>query len=244
VGDEQVGEVELVLQVGQQVEDLGPDGDVQGGHRLVADDQLGPQGQRPGHAHALALAAGELGRVAIVVLGVEPDQLHQLLDPASARRPGRDPVDGQRVADDGADAPVGVERPVGVLEDHLELAPVGPELPARQGGDVVPVEDHPAGGEGVQAGGAAGQGGLAAAGLADQAEGLAAVDVQADPVDGVDGLGVPPGEDPPADREVLDHLLQVEQDLPGAAGTLRHAAQLPLPLSQRLVTSKFSENGE
>ena len=33
-----------------------------------------------------------------------------------------------------------------------------------------------------------------------------------------------------------------EQHVPGPAGPLPHAAQLPL--SQRLVTSKFSENGE
>jgi hypothetical protein len=243
VGDEQVGEVELPLQVGQQVEDLRPDGDVQGGDRLVTDDQLGPQRQRPGHADALALAAGELGRVAVVVLGVEPDQLHQLLHPASARRSGADPIDGQRVADDRADPPVGVERPVGVLEDHLELAPVGPQLPAGKVGDVMPVEDHPAGGERVQAGGAARQRGLAAAGLPHQAESLPPVDLQADPVDGMDGVGVPAGEDPAADREVLDHAVQAEQHLlPRPAGTLRHAAQLPL--SQRLVTSKFSENGE
>jgi hypothetical protein len=151
-------------------------------------------------------------------------------------------VDGQRVTDDGADPPVGVERPVGVLEDHLELAPVGPQLPAGQGGDVVPVEDHPAGGEGVQAGGAACQRGLAGAGLADQAEGLPAADLQADPVHGVDGVGVPAGEEPPADREVLDHAVQAEQHIARLAGRLRHAAQLPL--TQRLVTSKFSENGE
>ena len=106
----------------------------------------------------------------------------------------------------------------------------------------MPVEDHPAGGEGVQAGGAARQGGLAAAGLADQAEGLPAVDLKADPVDGADGVGVPAGPDAVTGREVLDHAVQAEQHLPGPAGTLGHAAQLPL--SQRLVTSKFSENGE
>jgi hypothetical protein len=45
-----------------------------------------------------------------------------------------------------------------------------------------------------------------------------------------------------AGREVLDHTVQAEQHLAGHAGPLDHAAQLPL--SHRLVTSKFSENGE
>ena len=42
---------------------------------------FGLQRQRPGDADALPLAAGELVRVAVGVLGVEPDQLHQLADP-------------------------------------------------------------------------------------------------------------------------------------------------------------------
>jgi hypothetical protein len=84
--------------------------------------------------------------------------------------------------------------------------------------------------------------GLAAAGLADQAERLAAVDLQAHPVDGADGVGVRSREDPVADGEVLDDVLQAEQHVARPARTLRHAGQLPL--SQRLVMSKFSENGE
>ena len=63
VGDEDVGQAQLVLQVVEQVDDLGPDGHVQGRDRLVGDDQPGIQGQGPGHADALALPAGELVRV-------------------------------------------------------------------------------------------------------------------------------------------------------------------------------------
>jgi hypothetical protein len=68
------------------------------------------------------------------------------------------------------------------------------------------------------------------------------VNLKADPVDGPDGVGVPAGEDPVAGREVLDHAVQPEQHHAGRAGTPRHVAQVPL--SHRLVTSKFSENGE
>jgi hypothetical protein len=68
------------------------------------------------------------------------------------------------------------------------------------------------------------------------------VDLQADPVHGVDGVGVPAREQPVAGREVLDHAVQTEEHVVGHAGTPDHAAQLPL--SQRLVTSKASENGE
>ena len=80
VGDEHVGEAELVLQVLEQVDDLGLDRHVERGDRLVADDQLRPQRDGAGDADALALAAGELVGVAVVVLRVQPDALHQVLD--------------------------------------------------------------------------------------------------------------------------------------------------------------------
>src|ERR687894_515521 len=64
VGDEDVGEVELLLQVLQEVYDLGLDRDVQRAHRLVADDQPGVQGYGPRHPDPLPLSAGELVRVA------------------------------------------------------------------------------------------------------------------------------------------------------------------------------------
>ena len=54
VGDEDVGERELALQVGQQVDDLRLDRDVQGRHRLVADDQLRAAGRARGRRRCAA----------------------------------------------------------------------------------------------------------------------------------------------------------------------------------------------
>ena len=78
VGDEEIGEPELLLQVLQQVDDLGLDRHVQRRHRLVADDQLGLDGERPRDADALALAAGELVRIASHVIGLQANGLQQL----------------------------------------------------------------------------------------------------------------------------------------------------------------------
>jgi hypothetical protein len=44
VGDEEVGQAEVGLEVGEEVEDLGLDGDVEGGDGFVADDEFGAQG--------------------------------------------------------------------------------------------------------------------------------------------------------------------------------------------------------
>ena len=48
VGDEDVGEAELVLEVVEQVDDLGLDRDVERAHRLVGDDQPGLKGETLG----------------------------------------------------------------------------------------------------------------------------------------------------------------------------------------------------
>ena len=64
VGDEDVGQAELALELLEQVQDLRLDRHVERGHRLVADDEVRLEDERPGDADALPLAARELVRVA------------------------------------------------------------------------------------------------------------------------------------------------------------------------------------
>ena len=95
VRDEQQREAELALQPPQQVEHLRLHADVEGGDRLVADQEVRLPRERPGDAHPLPLAAGELVRVAAGDRRVQADQLQQLADPggalAAVRRAGRAP---------------------------------------------------------------------------------------------------------------------------------------------------------
>ncbi len=65
VGDEEIGQAEVLLQFDEQVEDLGLDRDIERGNRFVADDEFRLEGERAGDADALALAAGKLERVAV-----------------------------------------------------------------------------------------------------------------------------------------------------------------------------------
>ena len=80
VGDEEVGDAELGLQVAQQVEDLRADRDVERRDRLVEHDELRRQRQRPGDGDALALAARELVREQVGGPVRQPDQIEQLAD--------------------------------------------------------------------------------------------------------------------------------------------------------------------
>ena len=100
VRDEQVGEPDLLLQILQKVEDLRLDRDVERGDRLVADDDVRLQRERPGDADALALAAGEAVRIAVQVLGAEADHLQQPDRGRAPRRVGADAVDRERLGED------------------------------------------------------------------------------------------------------------------------------------------------
>ncbi len=141
MGDEQQGEAEVALEIGEQVEDLRLDRDVKCGDRLVGDDQLRFQRESAGDADPLALPARELVRVAVVVLGVEADLLHQLLNPAApSGRILEQPMDRERLGDDRADRPAGVEGGIRILEDHLDVAPGVFECLPPERSEIQPVE--------------------------------------------------------------------------------------------------------
>ena len=65
VGNKHIGQVLLILQFLQEVNDLRLNGHIQSGNGLVADDELGPQRQRTGDADTLSLTAGELVRITV-----------------------------------------------------------------------------------------------------------------------------------------------------------------------------------
>src|ERR1017187_8529741 len=171
VGDEDHRQAELALQLAQQVEDLRLDRDVERGDRLVGDDQLRLQRPRAREPHPPTPTARELVRVAVVVLGVQADPVHQLLHALLAlARAGLQPVDHERIGDDPADRLARVQRRVGVLEDHLHLAADRLQPRAPQLRDVATLEAHLARRRVEQPSDQAGRRALAAARLADQPE--------------------------------------------------------------------------
>ena len=80
VGDEDRRHVDLVVEPAQPLAQLGAHARVERPEGLVEQQHLGLDRERPGERHALALAAGELARVAVRE-ALELDQLEQLLDP-------------------------------------------------------------------------------------------------------------------------------------------------------------------
>ena len=221
VGDEQQRHVLSALQLHQQLQHLGLHGHVQRSGGLIGNQQLGRAGQRDGDHHPLAHAAGELVRV-----GTQPrlgighlDQAQQLQ--RALAQPGLGPalVDLERLDDLEADGVARVQAGHRVLEDHRDVA--AGDAAALAGAEfqqVLTVEAQQVGGDAAgrlhqahqrQHGHA-----LAGAGFADDAEQLAALDVQVQALDGGKGAVL---------RAELDGEVADLEKTHGAHGVMRGA---------------------
>ena len=222
VADEQVGQPQSLLQVLQQVDDLGLHRDVQRRHGLVADDQVGVQGQRPGDADALPLPAGERVRVAARVLRAQPDDGQQLGDPVAQRLPLQHLVDDEGLGDHPADGHPGVQRGHRVLEDELHpradrVHRLGVGVLEVHRAELGVAEDDLAAGGFLQPDDGPPGGGLAAAGLADDGHRLTAVDAERHPVDGLH-VADHAAQRPALDGEVLLQAPHLQQRALGRLG--------------------------
>ena len=218
VRDDHVRQAELLLEVVHEVDDLRLDRHVERGDRLVGHDQLRLEGQRAGDADALPLAAGELVRVAVVVLGAQAHQLQEALDLLLHTALGLHALEPEGRRDDRADGVTRVQGAVRVLEDHLDVTAQRAHLPRPQLRDVPALEVDRAARRVLEAGDDPAHGRLAAARLADDAEGLALAHLEVDAVDGLHGADLAL-QDPLLDGEVLLQPFDLEQHL-GALGTL------------------------
>ena len=123
VGDEQIGEAVLLLEVFEQIDDLRLNGHVQGGNGFVTDNELRIERKRPCNADALPLASGELMGVAVRELGVHAHRLQQFLHPFPACLALGDTVFLQRFPNDAAHRHAGIEAVLRILKDHLHFGP-------------------------------------------------------------------------------------------------------------------------
>ena len=196
--DKEVGQPHLLLQILKHIDDLRLNRDIQRGDRLIADDELRVHSQRTGDADTLTLTARELVRVAVGMLTVQADTLQQGDDLVVALLGvGAQVVDVDALAHDVANRHAGVF----LVKQHLSVIDDGAVrwlIQTQQG--------------------AAG-GGLAAAGLADQTQGLALADGKAYIIDSLHILLVLAHA---AGREILLQVLYLDQIL-----LLTHSALPP-----------------
>ena len=227
---------EAAAQLLHQLENLGLDRDVEGGRRLVGDDQLGLAAEGHRDHHPLAHAAAEMmGILAKTPLRIgDPDQAQQLHRARFGVRPRQAEVPAHPFGQLHADAEHRIERGHRFLEDHGDLATAHP-------GDLVLVEveqiatleaDAPAGDPARvrdEAQNRERAHRFAAAGFADQGDRLAGIDRIGDPVDRLDH----PVAATELDPEVVDCKQVHRLPFPGPS---RHPAD-PAPGSRARLTS-------
>ena len=201
VADHDDRRAELGMELAHEVEDLGLDGDVEGGGRLVGDEKLGTAGERHGDHHALAHPARELVGIVVVALfrGRDAHAAHHLYR-ALPRLAAADPLVAlDRLGDLLADGEGGVQGGHRLLEDHRDVVAAQlAHLGGREPSEILAFEDHlparnapgryrhkPHDGECRHT--------LAAAGLAHEAEGAPGPECEAHPVDGP-GVALRTGE--------------------------------------------------
>ena len=183
------GGPEVLPKVGEDAQDLRLHDHVQGGRRLVRDEELGSENERERDHDPLPHAARELVRILAEACRRDahpPERLERALAYllfGEARF-----VLLERLAEVILDAHERVQPRHGLLEDEAEVRPAqAPELLRRHAHEIpATVEDLPVGDGslGEQAENAPAERRLPASRLADEAEHLPCVDVERDAVDG------------------------------------------------------------
>ena len=141
---------------------------------------------------------------------------------------GNEPVDVHRLTDDLADRHAWIERCVGILEDNLDFASDCLQLGRRSGREIYAGESDLASGWLFEPQDQSADGGLAAAGFADQAQGLPGIDRKAHVFDRAHDRGL--ASEPGAHREMLGQAAHRQERLgalrrrllPGGAARLPH----------------------
>ena len=120
---ENVGQSQPLLQVLQQVHHLRLHRHVQRRHRLITHNQLRLNRQRARNADALALATGELVRIAQRVLRCQPNSVQQIGHPLALVATAQ-AVQRQRFHQRLAHRHARVQRRIRVLKDDLHGTPL------------------------------------------------------------------------------------------------------------------------
>ena len=121
VGDEEVRQVVLLLNITKKIQNLSLNGHVKCRNGLVGHDELGANRKRTGDADTLTLTTRELVRIALAMSGRKANDLEQLLCLLQTLALAHLGVNKQRLANNVLHLHARIERSVRILEHHLHL---------------------------------------------------------------------------------------------------------------------------
>src|SRR5215208_968264 len=122
VSNKEIGQVKLVLQFLEKVNDLGLDGNIQGRDGLITNNKGRLQCQSTCYPNALALSAGEFMWITTRKRWVEVHYFKQMVDTILNFLPFCDVMHSEGFTDDISNGHAWVQTGVWILEDHLHLA--------------------------------------------------------------------------------------------------------------------------
>src|SRR5437762_1456324 len=202
VRDEQVGQPKLLLEIGEQVDDLRLNRNVQSGDRFTGHNQFRLQRQRSSDADSLPLPAAELMRIPIHHRRIQSHRLQQVGNVMFAFRSTRQMMNGERLTDDRANRHSGIQRCIRILKDELHVAAFPPQFLLIEPADLDTVKSYTAGIRLDEAQDGAARRRLPATGFADQTQRLTFIDIETDVIDRFDVCGNA-REDAASNREIF-----------------------------------------
>src|SRR5690606_33712422 len=120
--DKQIGEMEFLLEVAEQVQYLRLNRDIQGRDCLITDNKLWIERQCPRNSHALALAAGKFMGIPRPVFRAQAHTDEQLIHPILQFLTLGNLMNLERLRNNSSDSHAWIERTVGVLKNNLHPA--------------------------------------------------------------------------------------------------------------------------
>ncbi len=179
VGDEEITQAHIALQIEQEIEHLALHGDIERGDGFVTDDELGLQCNGARDANALALPTAEFEREAVGRGGAEADFVEQISHPLPPFLRCADLLHDEGLLQNITHSVAWIERLGGILEDHLDV-PAHRTQRAHAGvGDVLAFKLNAAAGGIEQTHDRFAERGLAAARFTDEAECLTCAEREA-----------------------------------------------------------------
>ncbi len=185
VGDEHVRHLILGSQVQHQVHHTGANRDVEHGDRLIGDDHLRVQDDRPRDGDPLSLSPRQLMGETVEELLPGPEARileradHEFL-PLLSRC--RKPVNEEGFRDRAQHAVTRVQGFIRVLEDHLQIPPEFEQLTRLEGREIDAAEQDPTLGRGLESGDEPTCCRLSATALPDEPQDLASLEAEVDSV--------------------------------------------------------------
>lgn len=132
--DKEICQPLALSQVGQEIDDLCADGNVESRDTFIADDEARLYRQCARNADALPLPSGELVRISVDHVRLQPAFLHDGKDirPHFGRSMVQHPMRYEPLLDDLPDRHARIQRRIRILEDDLQIAPQAAHLGVRE----------------------------------------------------------------------------------------------------------------